>query len=144
MAERKIDGSTVILMIDPAAGTDWQLPICLTTNGLAATTAANNSTTKCGNISTPGDQAVTISLDGAVFLNPDAGHIDISSLFSLWQDQTEFSWRMGPLNPVANDVIRTGNGYFSAYNESYPTGVATFSGTIQVSNDIVQTLHGAS
>lgn len=145
MANRQINPKiNGLLLIDPAAGTDWQLPICITDASLAGTTATNNSSTFCGDVSTPGDKSSTINITGAQFLDPDAGEIDFSELFTLWQNSTIFSWRLGPMNPVANDVIKTGKGYFSSYGETNNNSGASWSGTIQTTQTIVQTLHGAS
>jgi hypothetical protein len=145
MAKRQITASTNgLLLIDPAGGTDWSLPICLTDTALNGTTATNNSSTFCGDISQPGDKSSTINITGAQFLDPETDEVDFGSLFTLWNDQTIFSWRLGPLNPVANDIVKTGLGYFSSWSETNNNSGATWGGTIQTTGGITQTYHGAS
>jgi len=140
MAHRQVIARTNgLLLIDPAGGTDWQLPICLTDVTLNGTTATNNSSTFCGDVSQPGDKSSTLNITGAQFLDPDTDEIDFGSLFTLWNNSTVFSWKLGPIAPIAGDIIKTGLGYFSSYGETNNNSGASWSGTIQTTGGITQT-----
>jgi len=140
MAERKIDSSTYFLFIDPAAGTDWALMVCLNNFNFNMSVAVNDASSMCGPDSSPGDVSYTIGLDAQYMLEPDSGRTSAADIFNLTQDKTSFTWKIGKAVPDAGDITKTGSGFFSAYAETHTKdGVSGFTGTISGKGEVVQT-----
>ncbi len=66
MAERKISGNDVLLFIDPAGGTTWELVICLTSQSLTRATSEIDAKSKCGPDKSPGSQEINVDFEGQV------------------------------------------------------------------------------
>lgn len=139
MAEIKINGSHYGLFIDPAGGTSWDLIVCLTSQSLNRTTETVDSSSKCGSSSGAGKKSADVSFEGILMLDPDDTHISGGDLHDLWEDSTVFSWKIGRLVPVTNDVTYTGTGYLTSLSDTYPIGDSTFSGSFAVAGDITKT-----
>lgn len=141
MAERKLTGSDVVLMIDPDGGTDYDLIVCLTANSKEITNSEIDAASKCGPDKLPGEQTASVTFTGQVVSNPDSGRVSEADLFTLVKDQTRFSWKQGPAIPKEGDAIYTGMGFLSSFSDSYDLGSpGTFTGTIGVSGSITQTI----
>ncbi len=137
----KITANTYLLLIDPAGGTSYKTVVCLTAHSFSGTTETNDASSFCGPDSSPGDLSSTITVSGFTELVPGTGEVSAPGIFDLWQDKTNFGWKIGPVTPVVKDMVKTGKGYFSAYGENYDNGqVGAFSGTITVTGDITQTI----
>lgn len=134
MAQREVSGKDILLFIDPAGGTDYDTIVCLLTNSFTGSTDTINSSSKCGTSSSPGPQTNSVAFEGNYMIDPDTGKISGADLFTLWKNKTNFSWKMGPAIPIADDIVYTGNGFISDITITYPDGVATFSGTISSDN----------
>lgn len=137
MAQREVNGKTILLFIDPLGGTAYDMIICLTSNGLTISTDTINSSSKCGTSSSSGTSTNNVTFEGNYMIAPDAGRISAAGLFTLAKNKTDFSWKMGPATPISGDVVYNSIGFISALSITYPEGVATFSGTIS-SDDIIQ------
>ncbi len=142
---KEIGKSAYALFIDPLGGTDYSNIICLTDFNIALSNSTNTKTTMCGTISSPGDQSVTIPLNGVIEKDVTTNEISAPDLFDLAQDSRTFSWKIQAVDPVALDITKEGRGYFSSYNENYTgTDFAAFGATIAVSGPIVQTIESGS
>jgi hypothetical protein len=138
---RKIDANTYFLFIDPAGGTAYDNVVCLINFSFAGTTATNDAGTMCGPDSSPGDITSTVTFTAQTFLVPDTGDTSAPDIFPLWQAKTNIGWKIGPATPTSGDMVKTGEGYFSAYGETYDNGQkGQFSGTIAVAGDVTQTV----
>jgi Phage major tail protein 2. len=137
----KITANTYFLLIDPAGGTAYDTVVCLTAHSFSGTTETNDTSSFCGPDSSPGTLSSTITLSGFTELVPGSGKVSTPDIFDLWQDRTNFGWKIGPATPTSGDFVKIGTGYFSGYGENYDEGQAgQFSGTITVTGDITQTV----
>lgn len=138
---RQIAGKDIILAIDPAAGTNYDLIVCLTSNSLERTTAVIDAGSKCGPELLPGIQSITMPFAFNDVFDTANGEISESALHPLWASSQTISWKFGPVTPVAGDVTYTGLGYISdlkttaANNQQVQT-----TGTISVQGNITQTI----
>lgn len=145
MAQTNIDGGKYWLYIDPLGGTDFSNLVCLLDHTFTMSNSTNTRQTYCGTKSTPGDQTQSVAFNGEIMINPDDGNLSAPDVFTLTQNQASFSWQIRAETPIAGDITKTGNGYFSAYNENYTAAnVAGFGATISVDGDVVQTIEVGS
>lgn len=140
MAERKITSKTQFLFIDPAAGTDYLVVSCLNSVNYNLSVAVQDASSYCGPDQSAGDITSTIGLDAQYLLDPDIDKISAAGIFTLAQDKTTFSWKIGPAVPEAGDITKNGLGFFSAYAETHSKDtVSGFTGTIAVKGETTQT-----
>ncbi len=131
MAKRELRANDVFIFISFDAGATYSTVICLTNNGITRAVTSIESSTKCGKTSTPGTITESVSFEGNVWLDPDAGESSVVDLIDLMNDQTEFYFKMGVAVPGDGDYTTFGQGYLSQLDESYAVdAAATFSGTI--------------
>jgi len=131
MAEHKISGNDMLLMISDDGGTTYDTIVCLTSNGITRATNEIDAKTKCGPDKLPGTQDVTLSFEGQSML--DTGDISIADLFDFWQNKTTINWKMGPVSPVTGDVTWSGTGFISKLDDTYAQDTpGTFSGAVGV------------
>lgn len=137
----KIEANSYFLFIDPAGGTAYDNVVCLINHSFAGTTETNDASSMCGPDSSPGDTSATIPFTGFTMLDPATGEISAPDIFTLWQDKTNFAWKIGKATPETGDMTKTGTGYLSAYGENYDNGQkGQFSGTITVTGPVTQTV----
>ncbi|MBA3674462.1 MAG: hypothetical protein H0W75_05810 [Chitinophagaceae bacterium] len=132
MAERKVAGKDVLLFLDLAGGTAYELIVCLTQNSLKRTASQIDNATKCGPDLGPGAQSATVDFTGVIVYGNDATRLSEADLDDAWGDGRTIGWRMGRLSPVTDDIIYTGQGFISDLTGDYSMTGATFSGTIGV------------
>lgn len=142
---RKIEKASIFLFIDPASGTDYSNVVCLENFSFSRSVGTVDASTICGPDSSPGDITGAINHSGQTFLDPVSGEISAPDLFTLIENKETFSWKISPAVPVAGDMIKTGNGYYSSYQEDYNfTDNGKFSGTISIAGNVTQTIEGES
>jgi hypothetical protein len=144
MAQRIVSGKDILLMIDPAGGTNYDTIVCLTSNTIDRTTALVEAASKCGASSSPGAQTVNVTFSGQIVVDPDSGNIAQADLHDLWQSSDTIGWYMGPAVPVAGDVSYTGTGFIASLSDKYDMSGATFDGSIGVSGDVTKTIETGS
>ncbi len=141
---REISGNDVLLAIDPAAGTNYNLIVCLTSNSLERTTAVIDAGSKCGPNLLPGVQTITMPFAFYDVLDTANGEISEEALHPLWAGSTTISWKFGKVTPEEGDVTYTGLGYISDLKttaaQNQPTSTT---GTISVQGTITQTRTGS-
>lgn len=137
---QKIAGGEYWLFIDPNGGTDYSNVVCLTDHSLTLSNASNTTQTYCGSFATAGDQTKSIAFNGLIVIDPETQEISAPDLFTLAQNRSVFSWKYAKgENPSSVDFIKSGSGFFSAYNENYTASdFAQFGATIQVDGPIIQ------
>lgn len=140
MAQREVQGKDILLFIDPLGGTSYDLIVCLTSQTITLATNKIDSSSKCGTSSSPSTSTADVAFDGNVQFGPTSPTLSADALFTLWLNQTIFSWKMGPATPVTGDVVYNALGFLSALTLTYPEGVATFAGTISVTNVVTQVI----
>jgi len=143
MAEHKVSGHLVLLLIDPAGGTSYDTIVCLNSQSFNSETNVIDATTKCGSDSLVGiAPPETIDFDGVQLFDPATGKLSGADLYDLKKAATVFSWKLSVSTPVTGDVVKTGKGFISTLSEEYSVdAAATFSGTITVKGDTTQTVN---
>lgn len=130
MAQRELRSNDMLLFIG-TDGITYDTVVCLTSNSVARTTAEITTSTKCGPSTAPGAQTNTISFEGVVQVDPDAGKVSAADLIRFWIDQTPIYFKMGVVEPSIGDFTHYGTGFISAISDTYALDSASvFSGTI--------------
>lgn len=141
MAERKIDGADVLLFIDPAGGTAYDLIVCLTANSFNAALNEIDSKTKCGADKAPGTPSFEVSFEGQIIYSPDTDRVSTGSLYTLLTGKTTVGWKMGKATPVTGDIVYSGTAFISKLDQTFPEeGRATFSGALGIYGTPTQTI----
>jgi len=131
MAEHKVQGSNMLLFIDPLGGTDYSLVVCLTSVGKKDSVAIVDAASACGPDKSPGVLDLSYSFEGQHLQDP-SGTISGTDLRILLRGETTIGWMIAPDSPVAGDEIESGTGYLSELSSNYAfNSVGTFTGTIQ-------------
>lgn len=133
MAERKVSGTDVLLMIDPAGGTTYELVVCLTSNSFKIANAIIDANTKCGADNLPGVQSFEVAFEGQVIYSPAALRLGIYDLLTVAKNKTTIGWKMSTATPVTGDVVVTGTAFIAnvdtAYGDEAP---GTFNATLGI------------
>lgn len=141
MPETKVSGTDVVLQIDVANGTSYDLVVCLESQSLSRATNTIDAKSKCGPDTSAGTQEISIDFDGQVVAPPTGTLVGISLLHDLWAAKTTFTWKWGKLVPTAGDVTYTGSGFLSKLDETANMDEnAKFSASIGVSGSITKTV----
>ena len=131
MAEHKVQGSDMLLFIDPAGGTAYSMVVCLTSLGKSDTVAVVDASSACGPDKSPGTLELSYTFEGQHLQDP-SGQLSGTDLRILLRNKTEIGWLISPIAPEAGDEIESGVGYLSDLSSTYAfDSVGTFSGTFQ-------------
>lgn len=131
MAQRELRSNDVLLFINETGSEPYETIICLTSNSITRTTSEITTSTKCGPSTAPGAQTNSISFEGNIMVDPDAGSASAVALIDWWTNQTVIFFKMGVAVPSIGDFTYYGSGFISALSETYGLdAAATFSGTI--------------
>lgn len=132
MAEHKVSGGTMLLFIDPAGGTAYDMVVCLTSVGKSNTINVVDASSACGPDKSPGTLEISYSFEGQHLQDPITGKISGTNLLQLLRAKTTVGFKIAPETPVAGDEIESGTGYFSELSSTYAfDSVGTFTGTLQ-------------
>lgn len=132
MAEHKVAGGTMLLFIDPAGGTDYDMVVCLTSVGKSDSISVVDASSACGPDKSPGTLELSYTFEGQHLQDPVTGKISGTSLRQLLRSKTTIGWKIAPESPVVGDEIEEGTGYLSELSSTYAfDSVGTFTGTIQ-------------
>lgn len=141
---REITGNDILLFIDPAGGTNWDLIVCLTSNSIERTTNEIDAASKCGPNTLPGNQSIKVNFDFHDVLDTNNGEISEDALHILWAAKTVISFKFGKTVPGAGDVTYTGKGFLGNLNmtaaQNSPVVVTS---SIAVQGSITQTRTGS-
>jgi hypothetical protein len=136
MAEHKVAGGTMLLFIDPAGGTDYDMVVCLTSVSKSDTITVVDASSACGPDKSPGTLELSYAFEGQHLQDPTTGKISGTSLRQLLRAKTTIGWKIAPESPVAGDEIEEGTGFLSELSSTYAfDSVGTFTGTIQPYGD---------
>lgn len=132
MAEHKVQGGDMLLFIDPAGGTDYDIVVCLTSVSVSDSVTVVDASSACGPDKSPGTLEISYSFEGQHLQDPDSGKISGTDLRLLLRSEATIGWKLSPVSPVEGDEIHTGTGYLSELSSTYAfDSVGTFTGTIQ-------------
>ena len=132
MAEHKIEGSNMLLFIDPDGGTDYNIVVCLTSVGKADSITVVDASSACGPDKSPGTLELSYSFEGQHLQDPTTGSISGTDLRILLRGEQTIGWKIAPETPVSGDEIESGTGFLSELSSTYAFDtVGTFTGTIQ-------------
>ena len=138
---RQISGKDILLKIDPAGGTNYDLVVCLTTQSLERTTSVIDAASKCGPYKLPGAQAIQIPFTFNDVLSASNGEVSETALHPLWAASTVISFYYGPATPAGGDVVYTGKGFIGELKRSDPFNAqSSTSSTLEVQGTITQTV----
>jgi hypothetical protein len=141
---RQISGIDVLLQIDPLGGTNFDLVVCLTSNGLERTTSVIDAASKCGPEKLPGVRSIQVPFAFNDVLDANSGEISEEALHDLWQNQTIITFKYGKLTPAAGDVTYTGTGFISELKSSAAqNAAASTTATIEVQGDVTKVKTGS-
>jgi hypothetical protein len=141
---REISGNDLLLFIDPAGGTNWDLVVCLTSNSIARTTNEIDAASKCGPNLLPGTQSIKINFDFHDVLDTNNGEVSEGALHPLWAAKTIVSFKFGKVSPAAGDVTYTGTGFIGGLTlTAAQNSPVVVQGTIAVQGSITQTVTGS-
>lgn len=136
MAEHKVAGGTMLLFIDPAGGTDYDMVVCLTSVSKSDSVSVVDASSACGPDKSPGTLELSYAFEGQHLQDPTTGKISGTSLRQLLRAKTTIGWKIAPESPVAGDEIEEGTGFLSELSSTYAfDSVGTFTGTIQPYGD---------
>jgi hypothetical protein len=136
MAEHKVAGGTMLLFIDPAGGTDYDMVVCLTSVSKSDSITVVDASSACGPDKSPGTLELSYAFEGQHLQDPTTGKISGTSLRQLLRAKTTIGWKIAPESPVGGDEIETGTGFLSELSSTYAfDSVGTFTGTIQPYGD---------
>lgn len=136
----EINGSSIIVAIDPAGGTNYRLIVCLTTNTMSTGITELDASSKCNPAGkwiagTKIDQSVT---GQGNLLDPDTGvptNMGFPELYSLLIAGTIVTGKFGKLSPTTGEAIYTGPMLITKCEEVAPyDALVTFSFTIRASS----------
>ncbi len=141
---RGVIGGDYVLAIDPLAGENYQLIVCLTSNGLERTSNEIDASSKCGPATIPGAQTIKVPFEFQDVIIYNAGEVSEADLHPLWQAKTLITWKFGRLVPEPDDITYYGEGYITQLNTTAPNnGIVTTTGSIAVNGDITQVKTGS-
>lgn len=141
---RPANGNDYVLAIDPAAGTNYILIVCLLSNSLERTSAEIDASSKCGPATLAGTQTIKVPFEFQDILDTANGEISEDALHPLWENRTTVSWKYGKFTPAAGDVTYTGLGYITQLNTtSGKDAVVTTSAVLSVTGAATQTRTGS-
>jgi hypothetical protein len=132
MAEHKVAGGTMLLFIDSAGGTSYDMVVCLTSVGKSNTINVVDASSACGPDKSPGVLEISYSFEGQHLQDPSGGNLSGTSLLQLLRGKTTVGFKIAPVTPVTGDESEEGTGYFSELSSTYAfDSVGTFSGALQ-------------
>jgi hypothetical protein len=132
MAEHKVQGSNMLLFIDPDGGTDYNIVVCLTSVGKSDSITVVDASSACGPDKSPGTLELSYTFEGQHLQDPVTGSISGTDLRFLLRGEQTIGWMIAPETPVTGDEIESGTGYLSELSSTYSfDSVGTFTGTIQ-------------
>ena len=136
MAEHKVAGGTMLLFIDPAGGTDYDMVVCLTSVSKADSITVVDASSACGPDKSPGTLELSYSFEGQHLQDPTTGKISGTSLRQLLRAKTTIGWKIAPESPVTGDEIESGTGFLSELSSTYAfDSIGTFTGSINPFGD---------
>ncbi len=148
MANTPYEGKKYVFFIDPT-NTDPSdeefapgLVVCLTENSYNRSASVVDASSKCGTYQFNGTKTRTIDIAGQVIFAPeDTEQMSEGDLNALFENDTPFSWLLGPETPVDGDQYYTGmDAVISDLALTAPLdGPVGFTATIQVNG--VPVLH---
>lgn len=132
MSEHKIQGSDMLLFIDPTGGTNYDTVVCLTSLSQTDSVQPVDASSACGPDKSPGAVDLSISFEGQHLQDPLGGTISGTNLLQLLRAEQTIGWKLSPVTPQAGDEIQEGTGYISELSSTYNYAeIGVFSGTIQ-------------
>lgn len=141
MAERKVVGTDVLLFLDLAGGTAYDLVVCLTNNTYNATVQEIDAKSKCGPDKLPGTVSFEASFEGQIIIDPAPDRVGIAALYTALTGKTTVGWKIGKVTPVTGDTTYTGTAFISKLDQSFGEDApSTFSASLGIYGSPVQTV----
>lgn len=136
----EVNGSNIIVAIDPAGGSTYKLIVCLTANTITTSITELDAGSKCNPAGKyiPGTKIdQTISGEGNL-LDPDTGiptNIGFPELYSLLTNGTIVTVKFGKVSPSTGEAIYTGSAFITQVEQVAPFDeLVTFTFTLRSSS----------
>lgn len=144
ITDNVIDGKDILFWVKRDTDTDYLLVACLQSNDFNGTTATTDSSSKCGDTSTPGQKSSSVSISGWMVFGTNTFDLEGAletpipvmsgpELYELWASGNYFDWFLGKAKDLENadDFSLEGRGYLSSFDWTNPNGdKSQFSGTV--------------
>lgn len=120
MAEHRVGADNpMLLLIDPAGGTDYDTVVCLTKVSKQDSVDSTDTSSACGPNKGIGNLSISYSAEGYHLQDPNSGKISGTSLRQLLRAKTTIGFKIAPADPVAGDEIEEGTGFISSLSSDY-------------------------
>lgn len=136
----EINGSNIIVAIDPAGGTSYKLIVCLTSNTLTTGITELDASSKCNPSGKwiPGTKIDQTLTGEGNLLDPDTGtptNVGYPELYSLMTAGTIVTVKFGKVSPTTGEAIYTGSAFITQVEQVAPYDeLVTFSFTLRASS----------
>lgn len=131
MAEHKVQGSNMLLFIDPNGGTTYDMIVCLTSVGVSMSVQPIDASSACGPDKSPGAIDISYTFEGQHLQDPNTLRISGTDMRLLLNAEQTIGWKLSPETPVTGDEIQEGKGFISQLSSTYAfDSVGVFSGAI--------------
>ena len=120
----------------------WKMAVCATEHTLSRQKAETTVITKCGSETTPGTDDDSISLTVAFLIGAaPTGQLNGDDLEDIYDNGTEFDWRITDAYPSAQYIDKQGAGVMTSMEQTYPAeGAVEYSFTLKVNGSITKNL----
>lgn len=136
----EINGSNILVAIDPTGGTSYRLIVCLKSNSLITGITELDASSKCNPAGKwiPGTRIdQTITGDGNL-LDPDTGiptNLGFPELYSLMVAGTVCSCKFGKVSPTTGEAVYSGPCFITKCEEVAPfDALVTFTFSLRASS----------
>ena len=133
MAQRKIAGNDVLLMLDTAGGTSYGTVVCLTSNSFEIVNNIIDAKSKCGPDTLPGTVSYNSDFEGQVIYSPSGSNVGIYDLLVAAQSQATCGFKISQATPVTGDVTITGTCFLGSVKQVFgDEAPSTFTATLGI------------
>ncbi len=143
MAEKKILPNSVLLTAEVTGDSGQEKTVvCLMQNDQNSTANIITADTFCGTEKLSGSKGMTLNVTFRRIWTPDSTHISEAFFYDAWLNDTNLTFTVGPANPVTGDIVYTGTGLVSSYNNQNGTNaVPQATMTIECDAPMTRTTH---
>ncbi len=116
MPNNEINGTDILVLIDPNGGTTYKNVVCLTSNTITNSVTQIDASSKCGSKFMPGSKFESSITGEGNAIDPDTGtptNQGYAELYSLFTQKKTVSIKFGKATPTTGDYTYDGPAYIS-------------------------------
>jgi hypothetical protein len=118
MAERYVSAASIFLSIGPHSGS-LKTAYCIVDITRNNTTNINDAASICNPTNkVPGTQDSTVGFNAQRAWDVGGTHYSENYLHDAWKNKTLIDYTIGPATPVTGDIVESGTGYITSFNET--------------------------